>query len=59
MHDRGQRQVTRPRLDTKMPPMRCHLPLAVKSIIRKIVALTATPGARPKLAMEQAYHGDK
>jgi hypothetical protein len=32
---------------------------AVKSIIRKIVALTATPAARPKLAMEEAYHGDK
>ena len=42
-----------------MPPMRCHLPLAVKSIIRKIVALTATPAAKPKLAMEEAYHGDK
>ena len=42
-----------------MTPMRCHLQLAVKSIIGKIVALTATPGARPKLAMEEAYHGDK
>ena len=42
-----------------MPPMRCLLQPAVKSIIGKIVALTATPGARPKLAMEQAYHGDQ
>ena len=42
-----------------MPPMRCLLQPAVKSRIGKIVALTATPGARPKLAMEQAYHGDK
>ena len=55
-----------------MPPMRCHLPPAVKSRIRKIVALTATPAARPKLAIEEAYtmgiskrsasvgtHGDK
>ena len=59
MHDRGQRQVSRRRFEIKMPLMRCHLPLAVKSRIRKIVALLATPGARPKLAMEQAYHGDK
>jgi hypothetical protein len=42
-----------------MPPMRCRLPLAVKSIIRKIVALTAKPAARLKLVAEQAYHGDK
>ena len=42
-----------------MTPMRCHLPLAVKSIIRKIVALTAKPAARLKLVAEQAYHGDK
>ena len=59
MHDRGQRQVSRRRLELWMPPMRCHLPLAVKSRIRKIVALTATPAAKPKLAMEEAYHGDK
>ena len=42
-----------------MPPMRCLLQPAVKSRIRKIVALTATPAAKPKLAMEEAYHGDK
>ena len=59
MRDRGQRQVPRPRFEISMPPMRCHLPLAVKSRSRWIVALTATPAARPKLAMEAAYHGDK
>jgi hypothetical protein len=59
LHDRGQRQVSRRRLEIWMPPMRCHLPLAVKSIIRKIVALTAKPAARLKLVAEQAYHGDK
>ena len=59
MHDRGQRQVSRRKFDIQMPPMRCHLPLAVKSIIRKIVALTAKPAARLKLVAEQAYHGDK
>ena len=59
MHDRGQRQVSRPRLDIWMTPMRCHLPLAVKSRSRWIVALLATPGACPKLAMEEAYHEDK
>ncbi len=42
-----------------MPPMRCRLPLAVKSRSRWIVALTATPAARLKLVAEQAYHGDK
>ena len=42
-----------------MPPMRCHLQPAVKSRIRWIVALTAKPAARPKLAIEEAYHGDK
>jgi hypothetical protein len=59
LHDRGQRQVSRRRLEIWMPPMRCRLPLAVKSIIRKIVALTAKPAARLKLVAEQAYHGDK
>ena len=59
MRDRGQRQVSRPRLEIWMPPMRCLLQPAVKSRIRKIVALTATPAAKPKLAMEEAYHGDK
>jgi hypothetical protein len=59
LHDRGQRQVPRPRIEISMPPMRCLLQLAVKSRIRKIVALTATPAAKPKLAMEEAYHGDK
>ena len=42
-----------------MTPMRCLLQPAVKSRIRWIVALTATPAAKPKLAMEEAYHGDK
>ena len=42
-----------------MTPMRCLLPLAIKSRIRWIVALTAKPTARPKLAIEEAYHGDK
>ena len=59
MHDRGQRQVPRPRIEISMPPMRCLLQPAVKSRIRKFVALTATPAAKPKLAMEEAYHGDK
>ena len=59
MRDRGQRQVPRPRFEISMPPMRCLLQPAVKSRIRKIVALTATPAAKPKLAMEEAYHGDK
>jgi hypothetical protein len=39
--------------------MRCLLQPAVKSRIRKIVALTAKPAARLKLVAEQAYHGDK
>ena len=38
-----------------MTPMRCHLPLAVKSRTRWIVALTAKPAARLKLVAEQAY----
>ena len=59
MHDRGQRQVSRPRFEIWMTPMRCHLPLAVKSRTRWIVALTAKPAARLKLVAEQAYHGDK
>ena len=59
MRDRGQRQVSRPRLEIWVTPMRCHLPLAIQSRTRKIVALTATPAAKPKLAMEEAYHGDK
>jgi hypothetical protein len=42
----------------------CHPCAAIyrwpsKSRTRWIVALTATPAARPKLAMEEAYHGDK
>ena len=59
MHDRGQRQVSRRRFEIWMPPMRCHLPVAVKSRTRWIVALTAKPAARLKLVAEQAYHGDK
>ena len=61
MHDRGQRQVSRPRFEDSIDATHA-LPStqpAVKSIIRKIVALTATPAAKPKLAMEEAYHGDK
>ena len=38
---------------------RCRLPSAVRSRSRWIVALLAAPAARPKLAMEQACHGDK
>ena len=59
MHDRGQRQVSRHRFEIWMTPMRCHLPVAVKSRTRWIVALTAKPAARLKLVAEQAYHGDK